>query len=45
MKHTIDLVSKLNGNVPCKPIDPNLACSTDDNTTLAHKGKQENNSE
>ena len=37
-KHTINLVSKLNNNMRCKPIDPNLTCSTDNTTLLVHEG-------
>ena len=40
-KYTIDLVSKLNDNLPCKHVDPNLTCSTDDTTIFVHEGVEQ----
>ena len=40
-KNTIDLVSKLNNNTPCMPVDPNLVFSTDDTTMCVYEGIEE----
>ena len=38
---TIDLVSKLNNNTLCMPINPNLIFSTDDTTMYIFEGVEE----
>ena len=38
---TIDLVTKLNNNIPCMPINPNLIFSTDDTTMHVFEGVEE----
>ena len=40
-KHTIDLVYNLNGNIPCKPINPTLTHSVDITALCAHEGIEE----
>ena len=37
-KETIDLVSKLNNNMPCMPADANLIFSTDNSSIFAFEG-------
>ena len=40
-QETINLVYKLNNNIPCMPINPNLIFSTDDTMMYVYKSIEE----